>query len=190
MKVYSQEIMSKRVVSKELQLKIETVVLECLVKAQNKWGADKVNKIPTIKYNLSGRCAGRAHWIYVTNDMFIRINPILLNENVEYMLTNTVPHEIAHLVAYMVFGKSIKPHGYEWKTVMRCFGLTPDRCHYLNTSTVRSIRKPTVRKRYLGVCDYCSKELVMSSVIRNRIILGKKTYTHSECGGKVYLKDW
>ena len=135
-------------VSKDLRGRIETVVLDCLDKAQKRFGISKVQKIPEIRYDTIGKAAGWACWN--SGNPFIRINPILLNENVEQVVNQTVPHEVAHVVVNEVYEnarvrdwnnrRQIAPHGTEWKSVMRLFGKEPDRCHQMDTSTVQKIR--------------------------------------------------
>ena len=60
----------------------------------------------------------------------LRFNPQLYQENREDFLRQTVPHEVAHLVAHQLFGLRIQPHGEEWQLIMRgVYELPPSRCH-------------------------------------------------------------
>ena len=99
---------------------------------QNIW------KRPTFSLDLKGCSAGQANM--QTNH--IRINPVLFKGNRDVMLTVTIPHEIAHLVAYNVYRDH--GHGKGWKNVMRRFGLVPDRCHSLDTSSVKRAKASTL----------------------------------------------
>ena len=49
-------------VSKELKNRVENVVLDCLDKAQARFGVEKVKIIPKILYDTTGRSAGLACW--------------------------------------------------------------------------------------------------------------------------------
>ncbi|MCW9710357.1 SprT family zinc-dependent metalloprotease [Avibacterium sp. 21-586] len=69
--------------------------------------------IPTVNYQLRGVKAGVA---YLQKNE-IRFNRTLLLENPEYFLQQIIPHELAHLIVYQVFGR-VAPHGREWKTIM------------------------------------------------------------------------
>ena len=168
-------------VSTELQLRIETVVLDCLLKAQDKWGQHRVTFIPEIRYDTKGRAAGWAHFSHL-GPHWIRINPILLNENVEYVVNQTVPHEIAHLVAYTVFGTRIKPHGHEWKFVMRVFGKEPKRCHRLDVTSVQRVRRAVTRITFH--CDKCKQPLEITQNRYTKMMNGK-VYVHRGCGGRI-----
>lgn len=82
--------------------------------------------MPTVSFDLRGKTAGQAY--YQKNH--IRLNPVLFTENIEEFLGDTVPHEVAHLVARQLhLPKTIQSHGVEWQAVMRDFGLKPRRCH-------------------------------------------------------------
>jgi SprT protein len=182
------DLKSKLVVSKELQLRIETVVLECLTMAQKKWGEDKVNKIPDIRYDTVGKAAGQALYNFVDGKCYIRINPVLLNENVDYCINQTVPHEIAHLVAYMVFGR-VRPHGIHWEAVMRTFGKPAKRCHQLSTDTIQSLRSPRRQTRMMKcLCPKCNATFPITRNKATKMYRGW-SYTHVGCGGRLAYKD-
>lgn len=82
---------------------------------------------PEVWFDLRGKSAGQAH--YVRGGL--RFNPVLLRENREAFLAEVVPHEMAHwLVYHLEGGPWMRPHGHEWKTVMRrLFGLVPRTTH-------------------------------------------------------------
>jgi SprT protein len=157
MNVY--EIQQKTIVSPELKLRLETKVLECLTKAQKEYGESKVTKIPEIRYDTLGKTAGWACW---NNGMpYIRINPILLNENVEETVEQTIPHEVAHCVVFEVWPGSrernydiwscrsrrkIAPHGPQWASVMYTFGVRPERTHDMDVTSVVALKRKNVRE--------------------------------------------
>jgi SprT protein len=81
---------------------------------------------PTVSFRLRGQKAGVAH----LTENLLRFNAQLYQENREDFLRQTVPHEVAHLVAHQLFGLRIQPHGEEWQLIMRgVYELPPSRCH-------------------------------------------------------------
>jgi SprT protein len=83
---------------------------------------------PEVRFDLRGQAAGQVRrapgrvWQ-------VRYNAVLLVREPEPFLAQTVPHECAHLVAFVLFGRGIWPHGPEWRGIMRHFGAEPRRCH-------------------------------------------------------------
>lgn len=80
---------------------------------------------PRITFHLRGTVAGYAHY----KENRINFNPILLDQNPEDFIQQTVGHEVAHLGAFVKYGGRIQPHGPEWARVMFYLGLPPKRCH-------------------------------------------------------------
>lgn len=89
---------------------------------------------PKIEWTVIGTTAGRA-WL---TQWRIQLNEQLCKENVEDFIQTTIPHEVAHLVAYKVFGDD--GHGNGWKSVMRALSLDPERCHDYDTRHVEGKR--------------------------------------------------
>lgn len=93
---------------------------------------------PTVSYDLCGTTAGQAF----IHKNYIKINAVLLVENVDEMLNRTVPHELAHLATQSIypeahrrgFASKRRPHGAEWQSIMRVLGADASRCHSYNTS--------------------------------------------------------
>lgn len=177
-------------VSKELKLRIENVVLDCLDKAQARFGVNKVKCIPQIRYNTTGTSGGKACWNY--GKPYIDINPILLNENVERVVEQTVPHEVAHIVVYEVYGEAarmrsyngrreVAPHGWEWQQVMRLFGKEPDRCHEMDVSSIKKLKNGGREFHYKCNC----MTHTMSIVKHNRISIKGYNYFCRRCKGKL-----
>ena len=130
---------------KELVAKVEDTVLETYLNTQSIW--QRPFELPSISFDLRGCCAGRAYYKYNR----IRLNPILMVENQEDFVVQTVPHEVAHLLAFTMFGTRtrIKPHGTEWKSVMLALGLKPARCHSYDVANARVRRE----RRFTYACD-------------------------------------
>lgn len=81
---------------------------------------------PEVSFKLRGQKAGVAH----LTENKLRFNPQLYQENRDDFLKQTVPHEVAHMIAHQLFGAHIQPHGEEWQLIMRgVYELAPNRCH-------------------------------------------------------------
>tara|TARA_R110001583_G_scaffold42735_1_gene135843 strand:- start:16885 stop:17376 length:492 start_codon:yes stop_codon:yes gene_type:complete len=74
---------------------------------------DRAFERPIYLFNQRGKAAGTAH----LQRNLIKINPILFNENKEEFFRQVIPHEVAHLITYQLYGK-VRPHGKEWQHVM------------------------------------------------------------------------
>jgi SprT protein len=101
-------------------------------------------------FNLNNTTAGLA--FYIANK--IHLNHRLFLQNKQDFFSQTIPHEVAHLVAFRVFGESAMGHGPEWKSVMRVFGVAPERCHNYDVSSVKRMRTIT---RFLFTCNCSGK---------------------------------
>lgn len=86
---------------------------------------------PETWLDLRGKCAGQAHF----GRGGLRFNPTLLSENRLAFLVDVVPHEMAHwLVHHLEEGHRVRPHGREWRSVMRnLYGLEPRTTHRFDT---------------------------------------------------------
>jgi SprT protein len=61
-----------------------------------------------------------------TSERQIRFNPWLFTKYPEDSWSNTIPHEAAHYIADCLYGiNRIRPHGNEWRKVMRDLGAEP-----------------------------------------------------------------
>lgn len=119
----------------------------------------------TLDFSLRGRCAGQAG-IACTGRAWLRINLQLLAENRADYLSQTIPHEVAHLVVnWQTRSKKRRPrpHGTEWQTVMeRCFGLKASRCHSYRTTVARVVPRP-----FLYTCN--CRQHRLTAIMHQRI---------------------
>jgi len=124
-------------------------------------------KLPeaSIDFSLRGRCAGQAI-VERKGATCLRINLQLLRENRDDYLSQTIPHEVSHLVVnWQARKKRLKPrpHGIEWQSVMRdCFGLEAKRCHSYQTTPARVVPRP-----FLYACR--CREHLLTSIMHNKI---------------------
>ncbi|MCP3867078.1 MAG: hypothetical protein GY703_03100 [Gammaproteobacteria bacterium] len=128
----------------------------------------------TIRFDLRGHSAGMACFRAGT-DPLIRYNALLHFENQEEFLSQTVPHEVAHVVTRVIWGPRVQPHGLEWQSVMALFGAKAQRCHDFDTSRSRARRL----KRFTYRC--CCGEHQLTSIRHNRAHAGQ-VYLCRSCG--------
>ncbi|MET0065710.1 MAG: SprT-like domain-containing protein [Candidatus Thiodiazotropha sp.] len=130
---------------------------------------------PEIRFDLSGKTAGSVSF-GPRGRIVIRYNAILLAQYGQHFIDETVPHEVAHIVARSRYGPRIKPHGSEWKRVMAFFRAPARRCHSFDTT--RAVRR---RMRYFDYQCACRTHR-LSAVRHNRIRSGAMTYQCRLCG--------
>ena len=124
-----------------------------------------------LRFDLRGRAAGMA--LYVP--MQIRYNLIIASLDLEAFLKATVPHEVAHLAAYGLYGSKVRPHGGEWQAICRDLGGDGRRCHQYDVPPVRQVR------RFLYAC---ACQTVYLSIIRvNRMRSRHVRYFCKRCNG-------
>jgi len=131
---------------------------------------------PDLRYSLKGNRAGTAN----SGRNIIEINYVLLKENVEHFVKQTVGHEFAHILTGKLYSlrRIEKPtaHGRDWKRIMRHLGLRPNRCHSYDTANAGG-KKQRQWKYYCG-CPNPSQTI--STTIHNRIKKGR-TYRCNKC---------
>ena len=126
---------------------------------------------PQVSFRLRGQKAGVAH----LSENLLRFNPQLYEENREDFLRQTVPHEVAHLIAHQLYGGRIRPHGPEWQAIMReVYGLPPLRCH--------SYRVPASRRpQYIYLCQCPQGSEFAFSARRHALVAQGRRYFCRRC---------
>ncbi len=127
-----------------------------------------------IRFDLRGKTAGMVVFPGMRKP-YIRYNPDLLLGNRESFLDQTIPHEVAHLVARRLHGSGIRPHGREWRQLMNFFQADPVRCHNYDMSGIRC----RAMRQYSYSCGCRQHQL---SAIRHKRILNGQTYLCRRCG--------
>lgn len=132
--------------------------------------------MPIVSYDLRGMKAGVA---YLQKNE-IKFNRTLLLENTEEFIRQVVPHELAHLIVYQVFGR-VKPHGQEWKFLMNeVFHLSADTCHQFD---IQNVQGKTFEY-------HCACQIHTLSIRRhNRILKEKVEYLCRKCKQKLVFID-
>lgn len=127
---------------------------------------------PDIRFNVRGKVAGKALLQHNT----IHLNPVLATENPQAFIDEVLPHELAHLIAFQVYGR-VRPHGKEWQHIMsNIFGVTPSRTH---TMDVSSVQGKTFEYR-------CGCQSVALTIRRhNKVLRQQASYACRQCGEKL-----
>ena len=98
------------------------------IKLGSKLFDQSFNLIPVV-FDLRGRAAGmykwKAAWVKSHDKLgIIRYNPWIFAKYYEESLAVTIPHEVAHYLVRCMYGiDMVRPHGFEWKNVMKAFGV-------------------------------------------------------------------
>lgn len=124
------------------------------------WRAEEL--IPRVRIVYNPRLTttlGRAN----LDDPRVELNPRLLAEHPAELIP-TLAHELAHLVVHQRHGKSTKPHGAEFRLLLRRLGLPDEARHHL---PVRHLRRKRTRYMYLHRCSVCGQSFLARSVRRN-----------------------
>lgn len=127
-----------------------------------------------IRCDLRGRGAGQVRR-QAGQIWTVRYNPVLLARHGEDFLARTVPHEVAHVIAFHRHGPRIQPHGAEWRAIMRLFGVPPTRCHDYDVSDLQT----RTLDRFPYRCG-CRSHL-LTSIRHHRIQRGQR-YLCRACG--------
>jgi len=129
---------------------------------------------PSVRFDLRGTSAGQVR-ITDRGDCLIRYNAHLLERHPQAFLSQTVPHETAHLVVFSLFGPRTPPHGREWRAIMALFGASPERCH--------NYRVDGLQVRHLRRYDYrCACRTHQLTSIRHNRIRSGQIYRCGQCG--------
>lgn len=133
--------------------------------------------IPEVRYNIRGSCAGECSVGVKTNKCILRFNPSLLGDYPEHFINNTVPHEVAHYVTHISCGNEVLPHGPEWKTWMKLFGIEDPQV----THPYQILRKSVIRP-WLYKCK-CRKYFFTTR--RHNLAKNGRDYYCKFCNGSV-----
>ena len=145
----------------ELGLRLRSQVLSCYATAEQYYL--KSFQRPEVLINLRGRSAGIAE----LQSNRLRFNAVLLQENEQAFLAEVVPHEVAHLLAWKLHGRGIRPHGTEWQQIMQqVFLLSPSRTHSFDV-------KRSAKMGYFYTCACRDKKHALTVRRHNRILAGQ-----------------
>lgn len=127
-----------------------------------------------VYFDLRGTAAGM--YRVQCGERRIRYNPWIFARYFEDSLAITVPHEVAHYVTDCLYGLSrVRPHGDEWRAVMRALGVSPrvTGCYDLSGLPLRR------QRRFAYRCDCSSHQL--STIRHHRVQRGEAMYLCRQC---------
>jgi predicted SprT family Zn-dependent metalloprotease len=123
------------------------------------WDMPELVEKVLIGYNPRMRTAlGRA-WLKTGR---VDLNPHLLRRAPKELVP-TLAHELAHVAAWLRYGRSATPHGQHFRTLMRAVNLSPDATHKVPTEGLKRKRQ---RYLYLHTCGTCGFRWLARSVRR------------------------
>ena len=153
---------ARRAAVRELSDRLVQLAREC-------WPTARIPQV-RVDFGLRGRSAGDA----CPSSSTTRYNSGLLDRYGDEFVRSIVPHEVAHIVAWAVFGR-VKPHGPEWRSVMSFFGVDPSVTHEFETTPARRVRRVPYR------CS-CGIPHRMTKRAHLRIRRGTVEYRCRSCG--------
>jgi SprT protein len=110
----------------------------------------------------------------------IRFNPWLFGKYFDDNLRNTVPHEVAHYLCDCLYGmRTIRPHGKEWRALMRLLDAEPQVRHQYDLQGVPQRRQ----HRFAYRCG-CRRH-ALSAQRHRRIQRGLGFYQCRHCGERL-----
>ena len=135
---------------------------------------DRHFDLPLIRFDLQGQAAGqyRSH-----PRPCIRYNLVLAAAQFDAFLERTPGHEVAHCIIDQLHPqRRTRPHGPEWRQLMKDLGLDASRCHTFILDEV-----PTRRQRRFDYRCACQAHR-LSATRHNRILRGQAEYRCGSCG--------
>ena len=117
---------------------IEGEVEKYFVRAEKFYG----RVFPRLQITFGPRMTSTAGWLQSNKKgepVELRFSVPICNDNPNVFIAEVPGHEVAHaIVSYLYPTQKTKPHGPEWKEVMKVFELEPSVTHSMKTKSARS----------------------------------------------------
>lgn len=121
--------------------------------------AQKIKIMPNYKMRSA---LGRAYYNKSLIEIHARAFKSLPNERLE----QTIAHEIAHLISFLLYSDLGRGHGHYWQKTMRKLGYPPETTHKEYEAVKPFIRK---MKRHMIECGECAKEYKITTKKLNKL---------------------
>jgi predicted SprT family Zn-dependent metalloprotease len=158
-----------------------TALKESLIaKIEDRLRPDQKSHLLATKILLNPRMrttAGRAH----QRKNLIEMNVVLLSRN-PATIESTFAHELAHIIAGVIYGPRGRGHGSPWKSVMRTLGYAPERTHDLDCSDLKRTHSVVAYAKCL-----CGP-IPLKSQRANKMLNGT-TYRCRRCDSRIELQN-
>ena len=112
---------------------------------------------------------------------WIAINIDFLEKAYDDTINVTVPHEVAHIVAYNLYGTF--GHDFYWKSMMRKLGLPPTRTHDIDVDKIGARLRNVRRVEYK--CSCRTHQIGMN--VHKKIQLLGRNFTCKKCKTRISL---
>jgi len=144
---------------------------------------------PPLRFVQLGRRAGVHNYKFnrlsrLAHSHEIRINPDFFKKYYDEMLNTIVPHEIAHYIAVVLYGRNEgSGHGWRWREVMSVIGIpAANRCHQFDMEGVKVRAGKETPFKYSCRCD---KPHMLTRTVHQRhqasVAIGKRGYKCTKC---------
>lgn len=129
-------------------------------------GAGRTLPSIPVSCDLRGRSAGQVRR-YNDGKLHIRYNLEIAKLQPQQFVEETVPHEVAHVITWLLHGDKARAHGQEWRSVMAFLGIQQaQRCHEF------SLPQQNVRRQRRWSYECGCQTFDLSSTRHNRILRG------------------
>lgn len=129
--------------------------------------------MPDVEFFYRGTKGGSANYV----EHKIKLNAVLAAENGDKFL-RTVKHEVAHLVAFKLYGRQAWGHGHHFKHVFVKLGGDGKRCHNYD---VTNVKQKYTKRRHEHTCSCQNKFFWVSKQKHKQIMTNTKRWFCLTC---------
>ena len=135
--------------------------------------------LPSISFDLRGASTMAQAWV---GENHVQLNAGALVADEARFSAEVIPHELAHLLAYRMYGAEIAPHGEEWKGVMKVLGVEANVTYDVESETESS--GPYIYACLCGTHDISARR--HNTLWRSK---GTKVLECQKCGEVLRFKE-